>query len=256
MERQTSNDSRVRIVVFEPPREPAQLANILMARLGMHRTDANQQARHAPGILPIQLSRFDAAPIVADLQAAGLPAAVVADDDLPPLDDVDVVHNARVLAEGLQIFDLHGSERELIPWHAVELVALGQVPLESTKRYGEGEMVVTVGRHAPHGPVNVVSSPGPEAWIVTQTPPRSWRLDHKRMNYESLPGKSGSATANFRLWFEQLVQRVDPRVLTPAAKAYVMGRHVAEWEFHSTAELKRDVELHWLLRHRAAEPPA
>lgn len=247
-----------RVVVFAAPDDPRELSQVLELALGMHATDALVHARAAPGVLTLGLSREQAERTAAGIVAVGVGAEVVADSELPPLARATVVHHAACLETGLEIIELHGREAALINWDDVDLLSVGQIPKESARHFMPNDMTsVKSGRRTGPSSLETPLSPGPEAWIICARPFRAYRIDHKRMNYEYLHNrKTDSATANFRLFIDDIVARARRAYLTPATRAYVEHGSVADYSFETADELQRATLLHLLVHRRVAGAPA
>jgi hypothetical protein len=246
-----------RVVVYAAPDDPADLGEVLTRVLGLHPTDALLHARYAPGLFPDLLTAETARRLAESISAMGVLAAVIPDTEVPDLDEGEIVHHLRCAAHGLEVLELHGRTEHVIPWTSVELISVGQVPLETTRHFASSDMnTVRSGRRTSPSTVETSLSPGPEAWIICANPSRALRIDHKRMNYEYLgERKSDSATANFRLFLEDLVARAGHAYRTPATRAFLQHGSVADYSFESAGELQRATVLHLLL-HRQARPQA
>lgn len=246
-----------RVVVFAAPDDPGELSEVFESALGMHATDAIVHARSAPGVLSLSLPKEQADQIAAGIGAIGLGAEVVAEADLPDLVRPTVVHHAACLEDGLEIMELHGRESALIAWDDVDLLSIGQIPKESSRHYPANDVTtVKSGRRTGPSTLETPLSPGPEAWILCARPFRVYRIDHKRMNYEYLGArKIDSATANFRLFIDDIVARARRAYLTPATRAYVEHGSVADYSFQTADELQRDTILHLLVHRRIGDAP-
>jgi hypothetical protein len=77
------------------------------------------------------------------------------------------------------------------------------------------------------------------------------------MNYEYLGSrKTPSATRNFRLFVEDLVQRIPSAYVTPATRAFLEHGPPRHYEFDSTDQLRRYTVFHLLIRLRAENQTA
>jgi hypothetical protein len=242
------------VAVFAAPHNLQELRDVLQSVLGMHPIDAMIQARTAPGILAIPLDRDKAEQLAQATRAIGLPTEVVSDADLESLEHAPVIHHVRCIEGGFDILELHGHEAALVPWDDILLLSVGQVPLETARHSPEAQTTsVKAGRWVGPSSMETPLPPGPEAYIVCRRPFRAFRIDHKRMNYEYLgERKTDSATANFRLFFDDVVSRARQAALTPAARAYLENHSVDEYSFTSPSELQRYTELHLVL-HKPRE---
>lgn len=247
----TPSDGRnsYRLAVFAAPDDLKELAAILGRVLGMHPTDAMVHARLAPGFLCDRLSAETANQLANEVRRSGIHALAVDGASLPPLDHAPVIHHARCLDEGLEILGLHGTREQLVPWPDLRLISLGDIPQEATRRYQMADMsAVTSARRSLPGSMLVPISPGPEVWLVCRHPDRGYRIDHKRMNYESLGlRKSDSATANIRLFLDDLISHAPQAYLAPATRSYVEHGSADARVFRDAAELRDATLLHWLV---------
>jgi hypothetical protein len=96
-----------------------------------HLTDADavRLAANAQGILLRQLSRDAARAFLHALQAEGVTAAIVAEDDLHLLPASKALHRLALTAAALEVYDLRG-QPTAVPWGELALVAAGAVPHE------------------------------------------------------------------------------------------------------------------------------
>jgi hypothetical protein len=111
---------------------------------------------------------------------------------------------------------------------------------------------ISAARRTSPGPKDILMTPGPSAWFVCKNPDRELRIDHKRMNYEYLgKRKTFSATANFRLFLDDVIARARQAYLTPSTRDYLEHGSVSDYSFDSPEALKQDAILHILIRRRA-----
>lgn len=241
--------SKYRVAVFAEPDDPHELADVIATKLGLHLTDARVHAHAVPGILPALMSQTAAEELAESIGALGIRTDVIAQADMPHLEQAEVLHHVRCLEEGLEVIDLHGKPNRIIDWDDIQLISIGHVPQESQRRY---VVETTSSIHA--GPHHLADTPkvppksGPEAWIIRRSPEAAYRIEHNQMNYEYLDDrKEGSATHNFRLLIDDLVARIPHAYLTPAAHAYVDHGHLGDYEFQSLEEHRRYTLFHLLL---------
>jgi len=246
-----------RVVVFAAPDDPSDLAEVLSGVLGLHPTDALTQTRFAPGLLTDTLPEKTARHLVDEIGKIGIHSAAVPLAQVPCLDDMEAVHHLRLSAEGLQIVEIHGMTERLVPWPAVDLISVGQVPQETARHFASSEMnTVRSARRTGPSTLETPLSPGPEAWIICADPERFFRVDHKRMNYEYLGERmTDSATTNFRLFLEDFVSYADKAYQTPATRSFLKHGSVSDYSFESTEELQRITQFHLML-HRLAKTGA
>jgi hypothetical protein len=220
----------------------------------LHPTDALVLARTTPGPLNDDLPREAAERLAGEISQIGVRAEAIPAGDVPDFKNVVVVHHARSLEAGLEVLGLNAEEKMLIPWNDIDLISVGQVPQETARHYVTGEMTaLSAARRTTPGPRDILMTPGPSAWFVCKNPERQLRIDHKRMNYEYLgKRKTFSATANFRLFLDDVIARARPAYLTPSTRDYLEHGSVSDYSFASPEALKHDAILHLLIRRRSS----
>lgn len=241
-----------RVAVFSAPDDPHELSQALQTVLGLHSTDAIVQARTLPGALLAELPRETADRLAAEISKIGVRAEAVPAADVPEFLNIVIVHHARSLEDGLDVLGLNAEEKMLIPWDDIELISVGQVPQETARHYVTGEMpTISAPRHTTSGPKETFLPPGPSAWFICKNPERELRIDHKRMNYEYLgTRKTFSATANFRLFLDDVIAHARMAYLTPSTRDYLEHGSVTDYSFDSPEALKHDAILHLMIRRR------
>ncbi|RPI91244.1 MAG: hypothetical protein EHM42_00005 [Planctomycetaceae bacterium] len=250
-----------RIAIFAIPEDRSELAEILAKTLSLLPTDAAIQARNLPGLVNGEFPLDAARRATQALAELGLHAEAIPVDQTPHLHPCETPHHLRWPAEGLEICGLSGEVESTVAWPNVEMISVGQVPLESTMHHTDRKTTfVSAGRHhVPEGDSTARLAAGPEAWVVCREPHRVLRLDHKRFNYEGLAErKTESATANFRQFLMELVARAQDAYLTPATMAFLTAEHAQKYSFASVTELERSTLLHLLIRRsgRSAVMPS
>ncbi len=111
---------------------------------------------------------------------------------------------------------------------------------------------ISAARRTTPGPKDILMTPGPSAWFVCKNPDCQLRIDHKRMNYGYLgKRRTFSATANFRLFLDDVIARARQAYLTPSTRDYLEHGSVTDYSFSSPEALKHDAILHLLIRRRA-----
>lgn len=242
-----------RVAVFAAPDDPHSLSDVLERTRRLHRTDALIQARNVPGVLPELLPWEQAVELATAISAIGLHSEAIDAGEIPSLEHALPIHHARCLDQGFEILELHGDEQALIPWANLDLLSIGQVPQEQSRRLvaSDSTTAVRAGRHVGPTTLETPLFPGPQAWLLCVHPFRAYLIDHKRMNYESLgERKSDSATDNFRKFIDDIVSRARHLYLTPATRAWLEHGSVADYAFATSDDLKRSTVLNLLL-HRS-----
>jgi hypothetical protein len=242
-----------RLVVFAcsaADREP--LADSLVEHLGLTRTDAAVQARLAPGVIRGEFPEAQAHAAAAAIQQLGLQARVLPSTEVPVLHPLERFHHLRWPETGLEIRDATGTDWETIPWTSLDLVSVGQVPLDSVRHVvARSTTLVSTGRHqTTEAESSVPHSPGLELLLVCRDPFRVLRLEHLHLNYEFLGDRRTSGSAeNFRLLITDLLVRAPHAFRTPATQAWLSGESTAAYHFDSPTALERSTQLN-LLIHR------
>lgn len=244
----TSNEQLAAIVIYNAPTDPHVVAAILMDVIGLSPTDALIHARSAPGVLPDRVTAAQAELLIQRFSAIGLSAEVIDVADLIDFHAPEIMHQARLEAQGLVFATDHGSG--LVPWNMLRVISAGQVPLETTTRLNPGENQMFVAARRSRPPAHVTTLPPTmELWLIGNQKPI--RLDQTRMNYEVLGDeKTDSSTENFRRFLTHLTERATTAHVTPATKAYLQHGSALEYMFHSADELQRVTQLQTLLTSR------
>jgi hypothetical protein len=254
MDAPAADNSKFRVIVFAAPDDTQALADVIAEVLGLHRTDAMVRARMVPGPLIDELPREAAERLAGEISRIGIRAEALPAENVPEFENIVVVHHARCLETGLDVLGLNAEEQMLVPWSDIDLISVGQVPQETARHYVTGEMAaLSAARRTSPGPRDILLTPGPSAWFVCRNPDRELRIDHKRMNYEYLgKRKTFSATANFRLFLDDVIARARQAYLTPSTRDYLEHGSVTDYSFDSPEALKQDAILHLLIRRRSS----
>lgn len=232
------NQNACRIAILSRPHDFKELGEVFEQVLQMHPTDAMLAARRAPGVMSESLSTDQANALAAALGRIGLCVRVLAPDQVPDLHVARVVHHLRCLDAGLQIMELHGWPALVVPWAALQMVCVGEVPQEKSRHYVEEKAVTAGHHHVQPTPTDFPLSPGPAAWITCRSPFPALRVDHL-MNYEYLgPRMSDSATANFRLFVDDVIAHAPGVFLTDSTLAFVEHGSLLAYRFASSDDLQ------------------
>lgn len=240
------------VAVYEAPRDPHVVAQILVDELRLPPHDALIHARYAPGVLSERLDRTQAESLAARLIHNQCPSEALAVSALPDFRHATVSHHVRLSAAGLVLCDLRGDVERTIPWDDIALISAGLVPLESTVRTDLDDVhFFSTARHSHHMPTVARLPPVMEAWLLDDSGLRVLRLDQTRMNYETLGDrKSDSAADNFRILLERLIAASTSADCTPATMAWKSHASLFQYLFDSSNKLQRITMLHWLKRTR------
>jgi hypothetical protein len=200
------------------------------------------------------MTRDAAERLAAAISQIGLHAVALAESDVPQLAHAKNINHARCLSSGFEIVGLDGQRTLLIPWDQLDLLSVGLVPFETVRRdiAPEAAIIHSAPRTGPTT-IDLSLSNSLEAWIACRTPDCAYRIDSKRMNYEYLGSrKTDSATANFRLFLDDLIARAPGLYLTPSTRAYAEHGSVHDYSFESSQDLMRATILHMLIRRAAS----
>lgn len=105
---------------------PEQLKRAFSSFSNMTDADAVRLAIRAHGILVRQVSRDEARALQQALEAEGVGAAYIPENELPRLPEAKVLHRVELSEEALVTYDLLGRSIS-IPWQDVALIAAGAV---------------------------------------------------------------------------------------------------------------------------------
>lgn len=229
-----------RIAVLTRPQAPTELARVFEQILKVHRTDAMQLSRHAPGLLPETFSADQALVLTAAIRGAGLEACRLRPEEVPDLNAAWIVHHVRCIESGLQIFELHGRPDMLIPWPALQMICIGEVPLETFRHYQSDPMTgFTAGQHYRPSSIETRRTAVLECWITCRAPFPILRIAHQQMNYEYLgERKTDSAAVNFRCFIDDLLGHAPDVGLTSSTRAYLNHGSQSEYGFSSSDDLQ------------------
>lgn len=248
----TNSDSgpdELRVVVFSKPNHPDELAAVFQQELKLHPTDALIWARHVPGILTATFPAAQAQTLVAAMNRIGVRSSALPADQIPDLHHATVIHHVRCTDDGLRLMQASGEPGALIPWAAIQLVCVGEVPIDVNRHYSSGNWTaVSAGHHFQSGGIVAPGTPALEAWIVCQPPLPALCIDHGHMNYEYLGSRRvDSAACNFHSFITDVIKYATDAPLTESTKAYLTHIKPETYRFPSREDLIRHVALQTLL---------
>ena len=246
-----------RVAIYSKSDSPQDLSNLLQRELKLHPSDALIWAHHTPGVLSKTFTAEQARALVAAIDQIGIRGSVIHALDLPDPHRATVVHHTRCTEQGLQIVELHNEQDILVPWSDIELICIGEVPLETSRHYSAGMWAgVSAGHHYQSPGVSVPGTPGLEAWVVCRPPHPILCIDHGRMNYEYLGSRrSDSAALNFKQFVMDLTQHATNATLTESTLAYMDHVDPERYRFQSRDDLMRYVTLHTLMVRERTDVP-
>jgi hypothetical protein len=244
----TCDEQKKAIVIYDAPADSHAVADILTGVIGLSETDALIHARSAPGVLKDRLAAAQSELLIQRLTALGLSAEAIDPAELIDFHAPDIVHQARLEEQGLVFATDHGGG--LLPWEKIQVISVGQVPLETTSRLNPNDdQMFVAARRMRHKTHLAVLPPTMELWLVDGQKPI--RLDQTRMNYDVLgEAKTESSTENFRRFLTRLTESATRAHITPATRAYLEHGSALKYMFRSTDELQRVTQLQTLLARR------
>lgn len=238
-----------RIAIFTRVQEPSELARIFSQHLAMHPTDAEIWSHHVPGVLNESFSIRQAEDLITAINARGIHAKAFRRAEIPDLRQCIPVHHVRCDEGGLQVIDLHDKHEALIPWAAIEMLCVGELPRDAVRHRAPDMWNGSYsGHYSSHGAGLDPFGPEVELWITCRHPSPILRIVHDQVNYEYLgPRRSGSSTINFRSLLLDLAQKATNAWLTESTVDYLQHVHPGRFHFHSSDELLRYATLQALL---------
>lgn len=236
------------IAVFSPHSNPEQLAELFQHLLQVHPTDAMIWARQLPGILNHTFTAEKAELLTTAIGKLGMHAISVPTAEVPDLRHSVALHHARCGSEGLEVIGLHDVPENAIPWSAIQMVCVGETPLESSHHYSSGDWSgVSAGHHYQSPGVAVPNTPSLQAWITCAPPFPTLRIDHQHMNYEYLASREVESSAvNFKQFIQDLVGHATRAFLTASTQAYLQHIGPERFRFRSAEDFLRYAKLNAL----------
>jgi hypothetical protein len=245
----SSGTDQYRVAVFSAPDDPQALSRVFQSQLDLHPTDALIWANHLPGVLNHTFPVEQARALVVALLDIGIHSSVIAPGDLPEPQRALVVHHVRCTEQGLEIVQRYGETDLLVPWAAVELICIGEVPVETRRHFSAGTWTgISAGHHYQSPSSSLPGPPSLEVWIVCQPPLPMLCIDHGHMNYEYLGARRvDSATFNFREFITDLTRHATRATLTESTRAYLSHVDPEQYRYRSLEALLHAVTLQTLI---------
>ncbi|MBD3673633.1 MAG: hypothetical protein HUJ26_08935 [Planctomycetaceae bacterium] len=237
-----------RVLILSVPEDPADLTTILTEELDLNKVDARILQHNLPGLIPNAVPQELAEKLCQRLHDVEGYAIRIAADEIPNLSKPIHLHHAACADEGFEIFDLQGNIETTIPYGDLELLSIGALPTEKSHREVENQTLV----HPSAGPrttkVDLPSMMGAEAYLIAENPFRVYLINQNEMNYAYLEDrKTTSATANFRLFVDDILAQARDLYLTPAARAFTNHGLLNHYQFDSPESLRRHTLFHLLI---------
>lgn len=245
-----------RIAVYTQLEDLHELSAVFQQVLELHPTDALVWSRHVPGILNKTFSAEQAQTLTAAISQLGIRCRAVLSSVIPDLHHALVLHHAQCTDQGLEIVGLDGEPETLVPWSAIQMICIGETPIETSRHYPPGMWSgVSAGHHYQNAGINLSGTPSLEAWITCAAPFPNLRIDHERMNYEYLGERRvDSSAVNFKQFVQDLTRQATAAMLTESTRAYLLHVQPEHYRFKSLDDLIHYATLQALLAREPASP--
>ena len=237
-----------RVLVLSVPEDPAELTPILTSQLELNSVDAKILQHNLPGLLPKPVPRETAETLCSQIHDVNGYAICLAADEIPDLSRPIHLHHAACHEGGLDVYDLQGNVDSTIPAEDLELLSIGALPTEKTHREVDYEPPLHTSTGPKGSTLDLPAMMGAEAYLIAENPFRIYLINHNEMNYEYLgERKSTSATANFRLFIDDIIAVARGLYLTPATRAFTNHGLMHHYQFDSQESLRRHTLFHLLI---------
>lgn len=237
-----------RVMVLSLPDEPDDLTPVIMEHLNLNRIDARIQIRNLPGLLRHAMIPDAARSVCEAIHAAEGYAITVPAAEIPDLSRPIHLHHAACTKEELEVYDLQGTVTETIPPADLELLSIGEMPTESTHHAVDYEPLLHTSTGPKGSEIELPNMLGPEAFLIAENPFRAFLINHNEMNYEYLGDrKTTSASANFRLFVDDVIALHHDLYLTPAARAFTGHGLLQHYYFDNQEALRSHTLFHLII---------
>ncbi len=246
-----------RIVIFTQLKDPHELGRVFAEKLDMHAVDAEIWAHHVPGILNESFSEEQAKELANAIGDLGIQVTAIRRSQIPDLRRAIPAHHVRCEEHGLQVIDLHGKPEALIPWVAVEMICVGEVPLDVARHHAPNMWNGVSGRNSSHDLSQAPLASGWEVLVTCRHPYPSLKIEHDRMNYEYLGSRhTVSSESNFRHLLSDLTGSATQALVTESTQSFLQRNHPGKHHFKSQSELIHYATLSALLARETVDGPA
>jgi hypothetical protein len=138
--------------------------------------------------------------------------------------------------------------KETIPPGDLELLSIGEMPTESTHHAVDYEPRLHTSTGPKGSEIDLPDMLGAEAFLIAENPFRVFLINNNEMNYEYLGDrKTTSATANFRLFVDDIIAMARGLYLTPAARAFTSHGLLMHYQFDNQDALRRHTLFHLII---------
>lgn len=237
-----------RVMVLSLPDDPDELTPVIMEHLNLNRIDARIQIRNLPGLLRHAMIPSAADRVCRAIHEAEGYAIAVPSAEIPDLSHPIHMHHAACTAEGVNIYDLEGNVSNMIAADDLELLSIGAMPTETTHHEVDYEPLFHTSTGPKGSDLELSNMLGAEAFLIAENPFRAYLINHNEMNYEYLRDrKSTSASANFRLFVDDVIALSPGLYLTPAARAFTGHGLLQHYLFDSPDALRSHTLFHLII---------
>ncbi len=243
-----------RIVIFTQLKDPRELGRVFSEKLDMHVVDADLWAHHVPGVLNESFSEEQARELAAAIGALGIQVAAIRRSQIPDLRRAVPAHHVRCEEHGLQVIDMHGKQETVIPWAAVEMVCVGELPLDIARHHAPDMWNGVLGRNSSHDQSKDPLATGWEVLVTCRHPYPNLKIEHDRMNYEYLGSRhTGSSESNFRHLVSDLTGSATQALVSESTQSYLQHNHPGKHHFKNQHELIHYATLSALLARESVD---
>ena len=230
---------------------PDQVKNAFRAFNNLTEADAVRLAVGAHGILMRQLPHDAARAFQQSLQAEGVQAAIVAEDELPKLPEARVLHRLELKPEALSVYDLMGRATP-ISWDMLALVAAASVRHFEVSRMQTERTVMGFSPVVGVWPKKVTES-GPKVEsdsqmlleILLADGTTRYQIDAAHFPFNYVIDRPGLSTSEKYVWLVQEICRRSPRAMLNAGARWLRAGHEPLPDYASRQALTD--EMIWLL---------
>lgn len=243
-----------RIAIYSTPHDPTALSKLFEQELRLPSGSAIVWNHHIPGILNEEFSEDKAKKLAASLRLAGVRASAVRRDEIPNLHLAVIVHHLKCTEEGIQLFEPSGHPSALIPWAAVQMVCVGEVFPNISRRHPPSLATgPATGHHYQRPAVDVPFTPIIEAWITCGPPYPHLRFEQDRMHFDGLDSQRREQVPTaFRNLIQDVIARTPTAFVSDSTRAFLQHSQQNKYHFKHPEALLQYATLQALLAREPA----
>lgn len=252
------NGDDFRIVIYSELQDPEALSKLFEQELKLGPIQSTVWIHHIPGVLNERFNEEKARRLAVLMKRAGMLASAVPSGAVPILHRAVAVHHPLLTADGMQLTEPSGHASALIPWSAMEMICVGEVPPNIARRHPPSVVSGPLsGHHYQRPAVDTPLTSCFEAWVTCRHPFPHLRFDQDRMNYECLgSSRTNSTSINFRLFIQAVIDHASAAFLPETTQAFLEHGCQKERCFKNPEALLQYATLQALLARDKAEVPA